>query len=250
MKIYSESNNFLLGITLKNEQTPENNNMAFHVAKSKKNVINNREKLAKSLNMNLNNFVFAQQTHSNNIYKVTKCDRGRGAYSSATAIPSTDALYTNERNIVLCTLAADCVPIIFYNENCGTIGVIHSGWRGTVNEITYHMFDHLINVEKCNQNQFYVYIGAAISQSKFEVDEDVYRKFIALNYADDFIYFNNETNKYHINNKLIVKKQCELLGIPTEQIFVDSMCTYKNDLGFSYRENKTSGRHMGFIVRK
>ena len=53
-----------------------------------------------------------------------------------TAIPDTDALYTYEPNLVLCSFTADCVPVIFYNEVNGLIGVIHSGWQGTVKEIT------------------------------------------------------------------------------------------------------------------
>ena len=56
----------------------------------------------------------------------------------------------------------------------GLIGVIHSGWQGTVKEITTKLFDHLIHVEQCDPKDFRVQIGAALSQEKFEVDEDVY----------------------------------------------------------------------------
>ena len=167
-----------------------------------------------------------------------------------TAIADTDALYTYEPNLVLCSFTADCVPVIFYNEVNGLIGVIHSGWQGTVKEITSKLFEHLTQVEHCNPSDFHVQIGAALSQEKFEVDEDVYLKFKDLGYADDFMYYNDETHKYHIDNQLTVKKQCELAGIPAEQITIDRTCTYVDPDGFSYREDRQSGRHLSFIVKK
>ena len=96
----------------------------------------------------------------------------------------------------------------------GLIGVIHSGWQGTVKEITSKLFEHLTQVEQCNPSDFHVQIGAALSQEKFEVDEDVDLKFKALGYADEFMYYNEDTRKYHIGNQLTVKRQCELAGIP------------------------------------
>ena len=224
--------------------------MALHACENPDNIIENRKKLADSLQLELSDFVCATQTHSANFHRVTLDDKGRGAERIDTAIADTDALYTYERNLVLCSFSADCVPVIFYNEVNGLIGVIHSGWQGTVKEITSKLFKHLTQVEHCNPSDFHVQIGAALSQEKFEVDEDVYLKFKDLGYADDFMYYNDDTHKYHIDNQLTVKKQCELAGIPAERIKIDRTCTYVNPAGFSYREDRQCGRHLGFVVKK
>ena len=200
--------------------------------------------------MRRENFVCANQTHSANFHKVTLTDKGRGANRVDTAITNTDALYTYEPELLLCSFTADCVPVIFYNESSGLIGVIHSGWQGTVKEITLQLFEHLKQDEHCNPNELHVQIGAALSQEKFEVDEDVFVKFKELGYADEFMYYNDQTNKYHIDNQLTVKKQCELAGIPTDQIAMDHTCTFLNPNGFSYRRDKQSGRHLSFIMKK
>ena len=42
--------------------------------------------------------------------------KGLGSYQSDTAIADTDALYTYEPNLLLCSFTVDCVPVIFYNE--------------------------------------------------------------------------------------------------------------------------------------
>lgn len=249
-KLYVDNEQFIAGITLKNEMEPEENNMALHACVNPNDVIENRRNLAASLGCTLENFVCANQTHSSNVQKVSLADKGRGAERLDTAIADTDALYTLDPNLVLCSFTADCVPVIFYNEVKGLVGVIHSGWQGTVKEITRKVFAHLQQAEQCNPADFRVQIGSSLSQERFEVDQDVYDKFKALGYADEFMYYNESTRKYHIDNQLTVKQQCELAGIPSEQIVMDTTCTYDSPSGFSYRQDKKCGRHLSFIMRK
>lgn len=250
IKNYLNNERFLSGTTMKDLTAWEENNMALHICQNPTHILENREKLADQLNCSLKDFVCAQQTHSANFHKVTAADKGHGAESLKTAIKETDALYTFEPNLLLCSFTADCVPVIFYNETNGLIGVIHSGWQGTIKEITLKLFEHLTIYEQCNPADFHVQIGTALSQEKFEVDEDVYTKFKNLGYADDFMYYKKETGKYHIDNQLTVQKQCELAGIPLEQISIDRTCTFLNPDGFSYREDRNTGRHLSFIMRK
>jgi len=248
--IYLNTEKLIAGMTLKDGDELEHNNMALHACQTTADIVENRKRLATYLNCDLKDFVCANQTHSSNFHRVTLEDKGRGADQVDTAIADTDALYTYEPNILLSSFTADCVPVIFHHEVTGLIGVIHSGWQGTVKEISLKLFKHLTQVENCNQNDLHVHIGAALSQEKFEVDEDVYLKFKDLGYADDFMYFNEKTNKYHIDNQLTVKRQCELAGIPFEQINMDRMCTFVSPDGFSYRQDRQSGRHLSFIMRK
>lgn len=249
-RIYTDSSNLIAGMTLKDSTAREENNMALHACIDPQAVLENRENLAAYLKCELTDFACANQTHSANIHKVTRADKGAGALQNATAIPNVDALYTDEPGILLCSFTADCVPVIFHNEVNGIIGVIHSGWQGTVKEITLKVFEHLEQVEQSNPADWHVQIGMALSQEKFEVDEDVYVKFQALGYADDFMYFNEVTGKYHIDNQLTVKKQCERIGIPADQIIIDPTCTFISEQGFSYRQDRQAGRHLSFIMKR
>ena len=147
-------------------------------------------------------------------------------------------------------MTADCVPITFYSEKANLIGAIHSGWSGTVKEISLHLFNYLKETEHIALEDVYVHIGYSICADKFEVDADVADKFKNLGYADSFITFKSETNKYHIDNQLVVKTQCELAGIPAKNISIDRECTYLLEEGFSYRQDRSCGRHVSFIVRK
>ncbi len=46
--------------------------------------------------------------------------------------PTCDALVTSEPGVALCVRAADCVPILFADLECGLVAVTHSGRRGMV----------------------------------------------------------------------------------------------------------------------
>ena len=249
-KIYIDNNRIVTGISLKDEGEPESNNMALHACVRESHVIQNRRKLADALHCELEDLVCCNQTHSSNFYKVTREDRGRGADSTSTAIADTDALYTYEPDLLLCCYTADCVPVTFYHETAGLVGVIHSGWQGTVKEITRKVFQHLIEHEHCDPMDFHVYIGAALSWECFEVDEPVFVKFKELGYGEDFINYNDQTGKYHIDNQQFVRLQCEMNGIPGKNIKIDNTCTCKGPDCFSYRQDKNCGRHMSFIVKK
>lgn len=250
MKVYVNNPGIIAGLTLKNDQLPERNNMALHVCEDPLHVIKNREQLAKTLQTSLDHFVCAEQTHSQHYFEVQKEDRGKGATTLTKAIPETDALFTTERNIVLNVLTADCVPLFFYDVHCYVVGVVHSGWKGTVSEITPKTLKHVLYKYGMKPKDLHIHIGMALSKEKFEVDEDVYEQFYRLGYADDYIDFHAPTMKYHIDNQLVVKKQCLRLGIPKGNISIDRTCTFQDEAGFSYREDRQTGRHLGFIMKK
>lgn len=248
---YYEDNEFIRsGITLKNPNQPEDNNMALHCCNDQQAILINRQALADELQTDLHHIICANQTHSANVHKVTAADFGRGALSVDDAIENTDALYTFENDVTLCTFTADCVPVTFYEKERGLIGVIHSGWQGTIKEISTHVMKKLIEEEEIDPSKLIVHIGTALSQEKFEVDEDVFLKFKKLGYADEFMYFKAETNKYHIDNQLTVQKQFELAGVPLNNISIEKVCTFVEDTGFSYRQNKQDGRHLTFLQKK
>src|SRR6185437_13479498 len=97
-KTYVNNETFIAGMTLKDEHELENNNMALHACENPDLVVENRKKLAASLQCGLDAFVCANQTHSANFHGVTLGDMGKGADRLNGAIADTDALYTYEPN--------------------------------------------------------------------------------------------------------------------------------------------------------
>lgn len=250
IKYWLNESDIVAGITFADMSMPEQGNMALHVCQNREHVLENRRILAEELGCELRDFVCSNQTHSANFFKVEASDRGRGALATDSAIADTDALYTFERGLLLCCFTADCVPVILYDDKKGLTGIIHSGWQGTVKEITPKLLDRLLREEHCDPKNLSVFIGASLSAARFEVDADVSEQFSRLGYADDLIYWNSNTGKYHIDNQLVVSRQCQRAGISPEQIALDRTCTFESPDCFSYRRDKASGRQMSFVMRR
>src|SRR5699024_12394686 len=97
MKWYVKEDSLLAGMTLKNQNRAEYNNMAFHTAIERETVIENRKIVAEAIEQPLTSIVCAAQTHSANFYEVNSIDKARGAKEEHTATLNTDDLYTNAK---------------------------------------------------------------------------------------------------------------------------------------------------------
>ncbi|AMB99300.1 hypothetical protein AWM75_04465 [Aerococcus urinaehominis] len=247
---HSSPKNILMGSTSKNNQLDLGGNTALHTGQDSDLVIKNRQILADDMGYSLDRFVFSQQTHSANSQLIKNKQAGRGAFSNDLAIANTDALYSFEKNLVLTCFTADCVPVTFYEEEAGLIGLIHSGWRGTLQNISGLTMAKIAHDHQVDLGKVKAHIGQALCQDCFEVDRDVGLAFQELDHQVQWINYRANQNKYYIDNQAFVVSQLEEAGLNPENISIDRHCTLENDQAFSYRENRTPGRQLHFIVRK
>ena len=227
---------------------PANGDTALHTSNAK-DVLSNRNIVSKDWNIPCNHFVFAQQTHSDHFYKVTQADCGKGTKAYEDGIPDCDALYTRESNIALGIFHADCVPILLYDPITHVIAAIHSGWQGTIKEITRKLATHLMEVEGVKPQNLQAYIGPAIAYQSFEVGMDVVEKVQAISFdTTPFITFKTD-GKALVDNKMLNVQMLKNLGVPSKNITIDKNDTFmNNEAFFSYRRDKHCGRHMSFII--
>lgn len=117
----------------------------------------------------LDNILYLNQIHSD---KVIKC-------VDETMVPKGnidgDALIINRKNIGIGVFAADCTPVIIYDAEKQVVASIHSGWRGTFDEISRKTCEEMI--DKYNCRDLKVIIGPHIRQCCYEVSVDLAQKF-------------------------------------------------------------------------
>jgi len=86
--------------------------LALHTNENPKEIINNRDSICQHFpDMK---FVVANQIHSDRI-AVIKDAKEQGWRELSTAIKGCDALISNQKNIMLTILTADCVPILLFD---------------------------------------------------------------------------------------------------------------------------------------
>lgn len=224
-------------------------NASLVVGDDSQNVLDNRAIIAKEINVNLKNFVFAGQNHGINSYKVTR--ENMKQLSQENGVKETDCLYTFDKEIVLSCFFADCTPIYFNEKESGIIGIIHAGWQGTEKLIVKEVFNHLKEKENIKLENIKIVFGPSIKKESFVVQQDVYDKFSEhQNLNLEKIIFPQKNLEYKIDTVEFNKQIMENLGIKEENIKLCKLDTFEEKDFFSFRRENTTGRMIGLITKK
>ncbi|QQS61382.1 MAG: peptidoglycan editing factor PgeF [Candidatus Moraniibacteriota bacterium] len=218
-------------------------NMAYYAGKGREKAQENRYRFFENLGISLERSVFLKQIHGTKSTLVRKEDIGRGSKSHENALLDTDAIITDIFDVALVVQIADCVPILFFEDNFGFIGAIHSGWRGTLQNITGKTIENAVKTYGLNRDVIKVWIGPSVRGCCFEVDERIVypvreRGFLGLS-----------ENESHWDIAKACKGQLENIGILSKHIEMTKECTVcTGEKFFSYkREGETAGRILAGI---
>jgi len=215
-----------------------------------KNVKENEKILADALNLDINRLTSTRQEHTDNIKIIGKEDAGMGIHRPWNE--GVDGCITMEKNLPLICYSADCVPVLMYASDIEAIAAVHSGWRGTKDEISAKAVKKLVLLGAKPEN-IYVAIGPCIGKCCYEVSEEVAVHFNDVApeaSADTCEYLYNKGNgKYMLDLAFVNRLMLEKNNIPAENISLSGICTKcNNNLFFSHRgQNGKSGTLGGII---
>lgn len=206
------------------------------------NVSENFKIIANTLGMSCDSMVYASQTHTTNILKVTKEHMGMGVTCERNYC-DIDGLVTDIPGITLVTSYADCVPLLFADPVKKVIAASHSGWRGTVGNIGKETVDIMVADYGCKLENIYAYIGPSICKNCYEVGEDVAEQFANAygKYAFDGILRPIEPfeGKFRLDLHQANYMNLRNAGLLDEKIEITDICTCCNpDILFSHRYTK------------
>jgi YfiH family protein len=216
--------------------------LALHTKEDPKKILENRSKIQNYFpDMK---FVVANQTHSDNISIISSFD-SKGWDSQESAIRDCDALITNQKNLMLTILTADCVPILLFDPIRRVVSAIHAGWRGTEKKIVYKTIQKMKQKFGSNPKDIVAGVAPCIMRCCYEVDWEVAKNFVEYKNAFDKI-----GDKYMLDLPYINREQLLEAGVKKENIELSNICTScQVDSYFSYRkEGGCSGRFMSMIA--
>jgi len=137
------------------------------------NVKKNLQIVKKKISRNAKNIFLLHQIHSNKFVYIDQ----KSIFRSK---PKADAVITNQKNIPIGVLTADCVPILICDEKKNFIAAIHAGWKGAYKDIISKVINFMIKKGSVPRD-ITAAIGPAISVKNYEVKEDFKRKFVKKN---------------------------------------------------------------------
>ncbi|MCG8688330.1 MAG: peptidoglycan editing factor PgeF [Desulfobacterales bacterium] len=166
-------------------------------------------------------------------------EKGKG---SAARPLTADGVVTNVGKIGLVIQVADCQAVLLYDPVNQVIANVHSGWRGSLENITGRCVDTMIKEFDCRPIDIRVGISPSLGPC-----------------CAEFIHYETEIPKrfWHYKRKerpyfdfwQISKDQLEAKGVIQDHISVMGQCTKCcSDQFYSYRAQKTTGRFGAVIA--
>lgn len=210
---------------------------------NRKEVKNNLERIASKLNIEPSSIIQMQQVHGTNVELVRKQDKGR-------VIKNVDGLITNKKGIVLMLRVADCIPLFLFDPGKQAIGLIHSGWRGTIGKITLVAIQKMMAELGSKPKDIRLYLGPSI-QACCNITQS---KPLQTDLPEWKPYITTVKKRWRIDLPAFVKDTAIKAGLNKDKIKSSNICTVMNDNFFSYKKSKRhkqpEGRFGALIALK
>ena len=149
-------------------------NCSFNSYEGDFNVVRNRKKINEFLDSK-KKIILLNQVHSNKVKYIEKPNQ---------KILTADSMFSCRKDIFLGILTADCAPVIVLGKNF--FGIIHAGWRGTLNGIIENTINEMTKKGEKIQD-FHIFIGPHLMKKSFEVKHDFLimedRKFVDISHT-------------------------------------------------------------------
>ncbi len=220
-------------------------NLGFRVGDDTDAVTANYGLVAKDLGFPEQRMTAAKQTHSTDIVVVTDENAGCGV-SRLDETFEADGLVTNLKNTPIGVFYADCVPILLADNSAEVVAAVHSGWRGTVGNISQNAVRVMCEEFGASPQNIIAAIGPSIGPCCFETGGEVAAEF------DDDLCESLSDGKFKVNLWEANRRILLGCGVLPENIDVFGLCTIcRNDILYSYRTHKDKTGRMGaFIMLK
>ena len=227
-------------------------NLNFTRGDDEEKVCRNYELFGKATGLRPENMVMAKQTHTTNVLRVNESHMGMGIVRERN-FDDIDGLITDCPGVVLVTAYADCVPLYFVDTVHKAIGLSHSGWRGTVNNMAGVTVNKMEKEFGTDPADLVAFVGPSICVNCYEVGADVadeFAKAYKSEVFDGILSIKDEKNmKFRLNLHEANRKNLLNAGLAPDNIMVTDVCTCCNpEILYSHRASRgLRGGLCGFL---
>ena len=209
-----------------------------------KNALEDRKKILTGLGINYRDLICAKQVHGNNVEYVTRAHKGKGALDYESSFAQTDGFVTDQKNVPIAILTADCLSVFIYDPKRPAIALLHAGWRSTEKNICAQGVKVMQEKFASQPEDLFVGFGPSIRACCFEVEKD-----FKSNFSCGLI---SREGRVFMDIALVNQVQLINSGVPKRNIFDSGICTFSDHENyFSFRkEAQSSGRLISVMMLK
>ncbi len=169
-----------------------------------------------------------RQVHGNAVVEVEKLQRR----------PVADAAVSRTAGKVCAVFVADCMPVLFADEDATVVAIAHAGWRG----LAAGVLEAALKAMRGDPEKILAWLGPAIGPRVYEVGEEVRAAFPGHEVAFA------PTRPGHWNLDLYSVARQQLVARGVTRVYGGQFCTYSEAERFhSYRRDRTTARMAAAI---
>lgn len=166
-----------------------------------------------------------------------------------------DALTTRDSEFTLSVRVADCCPVLLATDDGKRVAAIHSGWRGTVADVTRVALNDLLKSEgnetPISPKNILAAIGPCIGFDAFEIGPEVIAEFERA-FGVLAPVRKHSNGKGHADIRASIRLALLKAGVPERNIDTTETCTHRDAAEFysHRRENGVTGRMAALIATR
>lgn len=130
------------------------------------NVQENRRRFAAALGAPVR---WLHQVHGASVLRLDAADPARVEAS----LPPADACISTEAGVACAVMVADCLPVLFADDEGRAVGAAHAGWRGLAAGVLQATVQALCQASGARPQQLQAWLGPCIGSAEFEVGDEV-----------------------------------------------------------------------------
>ncbi len=215
-------------------------NISFGVGDHRENVFYNRDKILNCCGAG--ELIFTNQLHGVKVLTLSK-DHSSEMRAEKETMLEGDALITNIRGKALVIKTADCQSVMLIDPVQNVIANVHSGWRGSVQNIIAKTIDTMAAKFNCRAEDLRAGVGPSLGPCCGE--------FIHYQKEIPEAFWEYRVSEVRFDFWAISQEQLRQAGVRSEHIHISRICTKCNtNRFFSYRGEGQTGGFASVIILK
>lgn len=194
------------------------------------NALANRQRLRESFGLP-NEPVWLNQVHGKTVLRISQNPQ------AGTPEPEADAAVTDRDCVVLAILTADCLPVLFCDDQSLEVGAAHAGWRG----LAAGILEATVATMQCEPDHIMAWLGPAAGPASYEIGEDVRSAFVDADPRAAKAFTATRPGHWLVDLPMLARRRLKAAGV--REVFGGSEDTIA-DAGrfFSHRRDGRTGR--------
>lgn len=182
----------------------------------------------------LNGLVFLNQTHATDHVNITTAHDVPAAFTR-----QGDFITTNQPQLGIGIVTADCLPVIAYDPLHHAVGIAHASWKSSAQQILLRMLEQMNKQYHTQPAMVTIWFGPSARPCCYEIQSDFLHHFQQFDDIDCAI--RTENKKTYFNLPTFNRLLLERYGVPLSSINMNyNLCTICNEQFCSARRSKNN----------